>query len=159
MIEEQAKQPEKSTLQTNGHKRTSSEVDYGIESHPNGSAKARGGTKTYGKSKAAPTAQGRTQLSPPAETPKQTRKPPAQQSSDMFTQARLLMRALQNLVTNMASSMTQNPATAAKTVFFLLGIITAFSRRDLRERVQRITATGWQKVRGTVGMGTKVSYI
>jgi hypothetical protein len=44
-------------------------------------------------------------------------------------------------------------------VIFLAALIVAFSRRDVRDRVGRLTGTGWDKIKGTVGMGVKVSYI
>jgi hypothetical protein len=44
-------------------------------------------------------------------------------------------------------------------MLFVLAFIVAFSRREIRERARRIVGTSWNKVRGTVGMGVKVSYI
>lgn len=139
------------------HKRTSSEVDYGIEKpHPNGTTKSQNGKAPSKLSKA--TSMGGTQFSPPPEKPNQTRKPEKQQR-DMFKHARLLMQALQRLVKNMAESMSANPMLLLRTLLFLVGIITAFSRKDVRDRVRRITGVGWDKLRRTLGMGVKVSYI
>ena len=44
-------------------------------------------------------------------------------------------------------------------VLFLVGLVLALSRRDVKDRLGRITGSGWEKIRGTVGMGVKVSYI
>jgi hypothetical protein len=139
-----------------GHKKTSSEIDYGIEkNHPNGKSASK---STKPASKAARDAiSGRTTFSPPPHSPKQTRK--SAKSTDMFKQARMLMAALQNLVKNMAQSMSANPMALLRTILFVVGIILAFSRRDVRDRLRRITGSGWEKVRNTVGMGVKVSYI
>ena len=52
-----------------------------------------------------------------------------------------------------------NPMSFARTLLFLLGLLVALSRQGVRERLRRITGAGWQKVKGTVGMGVKVSYI
>jgi hypothetical protein len=46
-----------------------------------------------------------------------------------------------------------------RTLLFVLGILMAMSRQDVRDRVRRITGGAWQKIRSTVGMGVKVSYI
>ena len=155
------------TSEQNGglHRRTSSEVDYGIEkSHPNGtSTSASADPKPAGvKPRPSPgPASDRTQFSPPAETPKRrpARKSPQAQSNDMLAQARQLMRALQSLVHNMASTVTSNPALLFRTFLFVLAILMAFSRREVRERVKRVVGSSWGKIRGTVGMGVKVSYI
>lgn len=158
------------TPQPNGgiHRRTSSEIDYGIEkSHPNGTAPPTGQGNANGKpasGKPRPSTSaigGRAQFSPPPETPKNrhVRKSPQSKSNDMFSQARQLIRALQSLVRNLAGAVTGNPTVLFRTILFVLAILMAFSRRDVRERVKRIVGTCWTKVRGTVGMGVKVSYI
>ena len=155
------------TPELNGgfHRRTSSEVDYGIEkSHPVASSISANADKTSGAAKARPTsgpASGRTQFSPPAETPKRrpVRKSPQSHSNDIFKQARQLMRALQSLVMNVTGAVTSNPTMIFRTFLFVLAILMAFSRREVRERMKRIVASSWDKIRRTVGMGVKVSYI
>jgi hypothetical protein len=147
------------------HRRTSSEVDYGIEkSHPNSTSTSASADKNSNTVKPRPTpgpASGRTQFSPPAETPKRrpVRKSPQSHSNNMFTQARQLMRALQSLVRNVTGAVTSNPTMLFRTFLFVLAILMAFSRREVRERVKRIVGSSWDKIRGTVGMGVKVSYI
>ena len=66
---------------------------------------------------------------------------------------------MQALVMNTAHSMTANPMAMFRTLLFLLALALALGRRDLRERVMRILRNAWNKVRRTVGMGVKVSYI
>jgi len=150
------------------HQRASSEVDYGIEkSLPNGTSapaaqKSSSRKVPSTKSGASPLgASGRTPLSPPAETSKHrhVRKSPRARSKDIFAQARHLMRALQTLVHNMAGALTANPAVLLRTVLFALAIVMAFSRRAVRERARKIVDSSWNKVRSTVGMGVKVSYL
>ena len=66
---------------------------------------------------------------------------------------------LQKLVSNTALHISQNPAGLLRFVLFLVAVIAAFGRRDLRQRMRRLAGGGWDKVRQTVGMGVKVSYI
>ena len=66
---------------------------------------------------------------------------------------------LQKLISNTALHMSQNPAGLLRFVLFLVAMIAAFGRRDLRQRIRRLAGGGWDKVRQTVGMGVKVSYI
>jgi hypothetical protein len=93
-----------------------------------------------------------------AATPKKdiTRRPPP---ASLYKRAANMFAALQTLVLNTAHTLSSNPMAMMRTVLFLLMFALAFGRRDLRERAKRILQRGWEKVRGTVGMGVKVSYI
>ena len=155
------------------HRRTNSEVDYGIESNPVSAAAAlpdangakpllapsppRKATSPSPPSRGGP----RSQLSPPIHTPKdrRVRKPAQAKSNDMISQARNLFRALQNLALNMAGALTKNPTQLFRMMLFVLAFIVAFSRREIRARAKRIAGQSWSKIRSTVGMGVKVSYI
>jgi hypothetical protein len=144
------------------HRRTSSEVDYGIEkSRPNGNAAAAPKLQKPDSRSGATNGAGHTQFSPPSETSRnrKIRQPSKTQSAAYLSHAKNLFRALQNLVRNMASSIGANPTLLLKLLLSVLAIIMAFSRRDIRERARRILDKGWDKVRSTVGMGVKVSYI
>ncbi|KAJ4294071.1 hypothetical protein N0V90_007760 [Kalmusia sp. IMI 367209] len=77
----------------------------------------------------------------------------------LYHRATALLSSMQAMITNTAHSMTANPMAFFRTLLFLLAFALAFGRRDLRERIMRILRTGWDKVRRTVGMGVKVSYI
>jgi ribosomal protein L32E len=70
-----------------------------------------------------------------------------------------IISSMQTLVANTAHSMTANPMAFFRTILFLLAFALAFGRQDLRERIMRIIRNAWDKVRRTVGMGVKVSYI
>lgn len=59
----------------------------------------------------------------------------------------------------MAGAITGNPTVLFRFMLFILAFVMAFSRREVRERVRLILGKSWEKVRGTVGMGVKVSYI
>ncbi|EXJ76847.1 hypothetical protein A1O3_10492 [Capronia epimyces CBS 606.96] len=170
---------------TSRHQRTSSEVDYGIEKeHPNGaqvvpqqasattteentpsrpltSLPPQPMSSTAGlRSPPVPSSRDHNQLSPPAQTPRRPiRKSKASNQTSILAQARQLLLALSNLARNMAGAISQNPATLLRFLLFVLAFIMAFSQRQVREKARRLVESGWQKVRGTVGMGVKVSYI
>ncbi|KAI9845245.1 MAG: hypothetical protein M1837_005001 [Sclerophora amabilis] len=136
------------------HKRTSSETDYGIESHPNPASRtqpSKKGTKTK------PVHSTGTQLSPNSQSPKAAKK--SRTPSNLYDRASAMVASLHDLITSVAQSMKTNPLLLLRTLLFLMGFILALSRRDMRDRIRRITSNGWNKVRGTVGMGVKVSYI
>lgn len=138
------------------HKRTSSELDYGIESsNPNDSSKVRS-LKSNGKP-AKPTPSSRSQFPPTPHSPRAAKRSAG--SSSVISRAGRIITAMQHLVQFVGQSISHNPMVLLRMVLFLMGLILAFSRRDVRERIRRITGAGWDKVRGTVGMGVKVSYI
>lgn len=76
-----------------------------------------------------------------------------------YRRASSLLSSVQTLIANTAHSMTANPMALFRTILFLLAFALAFGRRDLRERIMRMLRNSWDKVRRTVGMGVKVSYI
>jgi hypothetical protein len=107
----------------------------------------------------------RTHFSPPATTPRRpvhhkSSKSPANTSQNpLVAQARALYLALSHLVRNMTSALQKNPTSMLRFLLFVCVFLVAASQRRLRERVHRVTAQAWNKIRGTVGMGVKVSYI
>ena len=166
----EASKPGTRTSQQNGaasHKRSSSEVYYGIEkSLPHGGANASvppdPNAKPSNPAAASKTSSsGRTAFSPPAETPKHRspKKPQQFHSNDLLKQARLLFKALQNVVNGMTQVILWNQTALFRTLLLVLAMVMAFSRREVRERAKKIVGSGWKKFRGTVGMGVKVSYI
>ncbi|EAW14550.1 protein pex26 [Aspergillus clavatus NRRL 1] len=142
-------------LEQKAHRRSNSEVDYGIEKNrPNGAAKGKGGKSPEKSSGGKPSSStGRTAFSPPASSKnvKKTGKPARSN--------RALTKVLRNVVQYFSKTVAGNPLSLARTLLFILGLIMALSRQNVRERLRRITDSGWQKIKGTVGMGVKVSYI
>jgi sodium/bile acid cotransporter 7 len=146
-----------------GHKRTSTETDYGIEKNrPNGVAKGRS-TKTEKSSTSKPSsssASGRTSF-PPSSSSSSSKNVKKTEKAAAPVSRRLhgLYNLLRNILQNVKHSVVGNPMAFLRTILFTLGILMALSRQDMRERIRRLTDSGWQKIRGTVGMGMKVSYI
>ncbi|CAG8894663.1 unnamed protein product [Penicillium salamii] len=137
--------------QANGHKRNTSETDYGIEkSRAQGSPKskgAKGSDKSLnGKSK--------TSLSSGSKGAKKQDK-----TEPRGRQTQAVATAVRNLFRHIIQTVSGNPMSLLRTLLFVIGILMAMSRQDVRERVRRVTDGAWQKVKATVGMGVKVSYI
>ena len=135
------------------HKRTGSETDYGIESHPSALSKAKT-AKAQAKSKSA--ASGGTRSSPTPASPRAAKKTTA---SNVYRRTTNVMASFREFVMSLARSMQTNPMILVRTLLFLLGLLVSLSRSDVRDRIRRITGAGWGKLKGTVGMGVKVSYI
>lgn len=77
----------------------------------------------------------------------------------LYHRISFMVGSVQTLISNTAHSLTANPMALFRTLLFLLAFALAFGRRDLRERIMRILRNAWEKIRRTVGMGVKVSYI
>lgn len=104
----------------------------------------------------------RTHLSPPTNPRNATRKPKSKATATpptLLTQARRMLLALSNLARNITGGISKNPTALLRFLLFVIAFLLAVSQRQVRERVKRIAGSTWGKVRATVGMGTKVSYI
>lgn len=178
--------PSKQNGHHRGHHRTSSEVDYGIESeHPNGippSSTSHASTETTPRpltslppkpeptptpsstpaNHGTPTRPQHQHLPPPSATPsRRNQHQPSRRSSKSqpSSQTRTFLTALSNLTRNLGGVLMGNSTAVFRLLIFLLAFFMAFSRREVRERVQLLVGKGWEKMRRTVGMGVKVSYI
>ncbi|KAF2008619.1 hypothetical protein BU24DRAFT_402854 [Aaosphaeria arxii CBS 175.79] len=76
-----------------------------------------------------------------------------------YHRASAMFASMQQAISSTAQSVTTNPMAFFRFVLFLLAFALAFGRRDLRERIKRTLSEMWMKIRRTVGMGVKVSYI
>ncbi|KAF1917494.1 hypothetical protein BDU57DRAFT_444681 [Ampelomyces quisqualis] len=86
-------------------------------------------------------------------------RPPRTPSPGLYNRASTMFASVNALIAKTAHQMTANPMALFKTFLFLLAFLLAIGRRDLRDRVMRLIRAAWEKVRRTVGMGVKVSYI
>ena len=84
---------------------------------------------------------------------------PRSRQSDLIKRSLYMMTMLQKLVSHSILKLSHNPTTLLRLIIFLIGFIVTFTRQDLREQVRKIIGRSWDRVRRTVGMGVKVSYI
>lgn len=153
-VENEDRERQRQEYERNSSNRANSEVDYGIESsHPNGSANgsvkarsARGGSKPSRSSISharKPSASGGKVITPPS----------------LMKRAATVMANIRKLLESMAVSFKMNTMVLLRLLAFMIALLLALSRRDVKERLQRVLGNGWNKVRATAGMGVKVSYI
>ncbi|KAJ5506740.1 hypothetical protein N7453_005697 [Penicillium expansum] len=139
-------------LQSNGHKRNTSEVDYGIEKNrSNGSPKGKGARQSTDKS---PNGKSRTSLSSGSKNVKKQDK-----VEPRGRPTRAVATGLRNVFRHIIQTVSGNPMSIVRTLLFVIGILMAISRQGVRDRLRRVTGGAWQKVKATAGMGVKVSYI
>lgn len=161
---------EKAQKASAGHRRANSEVDYGIDkNHPNGAAKGRSAVKGVEKpgtssdnKKSKPATTRRTALTPSSSSSSATSKNVGERerpATSVSRRIRVFYNVIRNILQHVQSSVAGNPMATIRTLLFTIGFVLALSRQDVRARIQRLTNSSWQKIRGTVGMGMKVSYI
>lgn len=101
----------------------------------------------------APSRNGHTR--PSSSSTRNTSKSPATPSSNNGN----LFARLGDLVRSLRTPQNLSSAFNTRLVMFLLAFILVLTQRDLRLRIRRAMANGWDKVRRTIGAGVKVSYV
>ncbi|KAI0024689.1 hypothetical protein F4780DRAFT_724614 [Xylariomycetidae sp. FL0641] len=137
---------ERKRLEEERARREASEVDYGVERSPSSAASSKA---RHNRNSSA--------ISRPSRPSPSKAKTPA--APGFGARAIMILTNLRNLVEQMGVNVKANPMLLMRFLAFIISIIVMFSRRDIRERIQRIVGTGWNKVKSTAGMGVKVSYI
>ncbi len=137
-----------------GHQHTESETDYGIET--NATLPAAPTTKPQPPKSISKPIKAMQPRPPHSSSSNYPRKPP---STGIYKRSLALMSALQHLISNMTEQVSRNPMSLLRFVLFLTGLVVALSRRDVKDRLGKLTGAGWDKMKRTVGMGVKVSYI
>lgn len=136
------------------HYKSDSEQDYGIDQSRDPLVVPKSQpAPPKATSKPVKAVQPKSSRSPPTKSPRKTT------NNGIFKHSAAVLSALQQLIKNMTEQVSQNPMSLLRFVLFLIGLIVAFSRRDVKDRLGRLTSAGWDKVKSTVGMGVKVSYI
>lgn len=134
-------------------KREGSEVDYGVERTPASPANGKGKHTRAGSS-----ASSRKPKPSPTSKPKDKDKAVVARPG-IGTRATLVLSNLRNVLAQMGTTFRTNPVVLMRLLAFIISIIVMFGKRNVRERIQRILGSGWNKVKATAGMGVKVSYI
>ncbi|EWG44030.1 hypothetical protein FVEG_05246 [Fusarium verticillioides 7600] len=136
-------------------KREGSEVDYGIDdtaSHT-GSTRPRKARAPSSSSSRQSRSRGTNQAGPKANGKA------VSQAPTLTSRASVVITQLRTIIEHLGSSLNSNPMFLFKFLAFVMGLILMLSNTNIRERVKRMMAVFWSKVKGTAGMGVKVSYI
>jgi hypothetical protein len=142
------------------HKRRTSEIDYGIDHSPT----TKNGRAEGPPAQAPSTASlSKTSQNAPniglTSKPSITRSKRNMASSSSTKEASTTLNSMRTLMLSLARSLETNPLALLRTLIFLVGLLIALSRREIRDRVRRALGDGWGKLLGTIGMGVKVSYV
>lgn len=122
-------------------RREGSEVDYGIEQTPShsGVRKHRPSNSQAG----VPRPVGRA----------------GNQPQTLTARASMVFSRMRTIVEQLAHTLNGNPALVMRLLAFIMGFLIMLGHKGIRQRIQRVLGASWGKVKATVGMGAKVSYI
>ncbi|KAL1303850.1 hypothetical protein AAFC00_000306 [Neodothiora populina] len=95
----------------------------------------------------------------PSSKPRPPSKPSSSSHSSIYRSAASILSLMQSAAHNARHTVFHNPMALLRFFLFILAFAIAFGSREARERVRRLVGGAWDKVRRTVGMGVKVSYI
>ena len=126
-----------------------SEKDFGIEDPQPSAALPQPMPKSSLKPSPVPV-QHRAANSSPTEASKHSTT-----STGLVKRSAAIMGNFQRLINSIIQTASRNPMGLLRFVLFLVGVVVALSRRDVKEKLRQ----AWAKVQRTVGMGVKVSYI
>lgn len=91
--------------------------------------------------------------------PSKPSKKPASPPPTFYRRASSVLTNFQQMVMQASRSMTGNSMAMLRLLMFLVAFILIIARRDLRLKLKRALEDGYTKVKQTVGMGVRVSYI
>lgn len=80
-------------------------------------------------------------------------------ATSLSARTNVLFQNMWALVEQMSAAFQASPLNMLRMLVFIVALLTMLGKRNLRERVARILGNGWSKIKGTAGMGVKVSYI
>ena len=105
-------------------------------------------------------AQNNPTTSRPSSKPQKKPQPPSSPPPTMYRRASSMLMNLQHMVLQASRNLTgANSMALVRFLMFMLAFLLIIARRDLRLKLRRAAENGWVKVKQTVGMGVKVSYI
>lgn len=136
------------------HHRLPSEKDYGIDNPaPNTHSRSRSRRRSRTPIRSPPPPQ------PSQKPPVKPLLPPSSKPLNLNLNLNALKSQTLTLLLHAFQTLLHNPLRLLRFVLFLLALLAALSRREVRTRLRRMRGQGWEKVRGTVGMGVRVGYL
>lgn len=125
-------------------------------SYPPISAPSAGASNGHNNGKAAVNTQNASQPASKSTKPQKKSRP---HPANFYSRASSVLGNLQQTIMQAGRNMTGNSMAMMRFLMFLIAFILLLSRRDLRLKLKRTIEASWGKVKQTVGMGVKVSYV
>nr|POE79571.1 hypothetical protein CFP56_07636 [Quercus suber] len=114
------------------------------------------GSTKAGSSTGRPSTSSHTPPPPRPKTPKKSTRVQTP-AGDLYHRATSVFSNLQQMVVQASRGL--DTMVVMRLLMFILAFLIIAARRDLRMKIRRVMGDGWDKVKRTIGMGVKVSYI
>lgn len=151
---------EKRRLEEERARREGSEIDYGVDTRSTGgssSGKAqRNRVPPGGAAKVPRPARQGTSSGGGGTSPNKNK---AVVPTSFGARAAVMFSNVRTMIDRMSVTLQTNPMLLMRFLAFIITLIMMFGKKSMRERIARVMATSWNKVKATAGMGVKVSYI
>lgn len=95
----------------------------------------------------------------PSKASKPQKKSPRAPPPNLYNRASSVITNFQQMIMQASRNVTGNNIALMRFLVFLFAFLLVLARRGTRERLKRAVGDSWVKVKQTVGMGVKVSYI
>lgn len=163
---QQAKMEQEESRNEQAAASQTSEHDFGIDrsrlgsgpqSHRNGSAPKD--IPLHSARSAGPSGPSRPSAAHKSRSSAAARRPKTHPPPTFYHRFSFLLAVMQRGLIVMGQNLRSHPMTLLRLVAFLVAFIMALARRDVRDRLARVRDSSWEKVKRTIGMGVKVSYV
>lgn len=156
---------ERRRLEEERARREGSEIDYGVDTRSTGGSSS-GKTR---RNRVPPGGGGAAKIPKPARPgtgsgsggggSTSPNKNKAVVPTSFGARAAVMFSNVRTMIDRMSVTLQTNPMLLMRLLAFIITLIMMFGKKSMRERITRLMATSWNKVKATAGMGVKVSYI
>lgn len=147
---------EKRRLREERARRQDSEIDYGIDAKSAVNGGSSGGKPRRHRASTGGSASRHSRSATGGTSPNKSK---VVAPASLGARAALMLANLRAMMERLGATLHTNPMLLMRFLAFIIGLVVMFGKKDLRQRLARIMATSWSRVKATAGMGTKVSYI
>lgn len=153
---------EKRQVEDERARRAGSETDYGIDTRSAAGGSSSGKirrTRSQSGAAAKPaksTKSGKAAAGSGSTSPNKNR---AVGPASFGARAGAMFANVRAMIERTSAMLQTNPMLLMRFMAFIITLLLMFGKKNMRERINRLMATSWNKVKSTAGMGVKVSYI
>ena len=158
-IEERERRREEEERLKRDRKPAGSEIDYGVENTPARPSSSRSKSSATGKASSIKSSSNSKKGSQPSASPTARSSVPAKTRLTLLARAGNVIMNMRKVIESLAGNFKTRPMFLMQMLAFMIGFLIVLTRRDVKDRIKRMVANSWTKVRQTAGMGVKVSYI
>lgn len=157
---QQAKGEEEEKRRKDSEKVPTTEGDYGVDRSTIGSQPRPSSSRSANPAAAtSKSSNSRSKSSGSRKPSSSSSSAPARRPATLVGRMSAMLGAIQQAILAMGHNFRTHPMLLLRLLAFFVALLMALSRADVRDRLIRLRDASWNKIKQTVGMGVKVSYI